>query len=150
MPRLWDLQELKGNSQRGSLLPLQQILGLIKEHTTGFWQMQWAYRVPHKECGNHTVGPCSVPSPKLLDTGKVKVLVTQLCPTLCDPRDCSLPGFSVHGILQATILEWVAIPFSRGIFPIWGLNPSLLHCRKTLYHLSHHGSPEYGDLLLIL
>ena len=40
--------------------------------------------------------------------------VTQLCPTLCDPVDCSLPGFSVHGILQARILEWVTISFSRG------------------------------------
>ena len=45
---------------------------------------------------------------------KVKVLVAQSCPTLCDPRDCSLPGSSVHGILQARILEWVSIPFSRG------------------------------------
>ena len=40
--------------------------------------------------------------------------VAQSCPTLCDPVDCSLPGFSVHGILQARILEWVAISFSRG------------------------------------
>ena len=38
----------------------------------------------------------------------------QLCPTLCDPVDCSPPGFSVHGILQARILEWVAIFSSRG------------------------------------
>ena len=38
----------------------------------------------------------------------------QLCPTLCNPMDCHLPGFSVHGILQARILEWIAIPFSRG------------------------------------
>ena len=37
----------------------------------------------------------------------------QLCSTLCDPVDCSLPGFSVHGILQARILEWVAMPSSR-------------------------------------
>ena len=44
---------------------------------------------------------------------KVKVLVAQSCPTLCDPMDCSLPGFAVHGILQARILEWVAILFSR-------------------------------------
>ena len=42
--------------------------------------------------------------------------VTQSCPALCDPKDCSLPGSSVHGILQARILEWVAIPFSRGSF----------------------------------
>ena len=39
--------------------------------------------------------------------------VTQSCPTLCDPVDCSLPGSSVHGILQARMLEWVAISFSR-------------------------------------
>ena len=38
----------------------------------------------------------------------------QSCLTLCNPMDCSPPGFSVHGILQARILEWVAIPFSRG------------------------------------
>ena len=43
----------------------------------------------------------------------VRVLVAQLCVTLCDPVDCSSLGSSVHGILQARILEWVAIPFSR-------------------------------------
>ena len=45
---------------------------------------------------------------------KVKVLVTQLCLTICDPMDCSLPGFSVHGIIQVRILEWVVISFSQG------------------------------------
>ena len=40
--------------------------------------------------------------------------VAQSCPTLCDPVDHSPPGSSVHGILQARILEWVAISFSRG------------------------------------
>ena len=44
----------------------------------------------------------------------VKVLVPQSCLTLCESVDCSLPGSSVHVILQARILEWVAIPFSRG------------------------------------
>ena len=39
--------------------------------------------------------------------------VTQPCPTLRDPMDCSLPGSSVHGILQARALEWVAIVFSK-------------------------------------
>ena len=43
----------------------------------------------------------------------VKVLVAQLCPTLCDLMDCSPPGSSVHAILQARILEWVVISFSR-------------------------------------
>ena len=42
------------------------------------------------------------------------VLVAQLCLTLCDPMDYSPPGSFVHGILQTSILEWVAIPFSRG------------------------------------
>ena len=39
--------------------------------------------------------------------------VAQSCLTLCDPMDCSLPGFSVHGIFQARVLEWVAISFSN-------------------------------------
>ena len=46
----------------------------------------------------------------------IKVFVTQLCLTVCDPMDCSLPGFSVHAVFQARILEWVAIAFSRGSF----------------------------------
>ena len=45
---------------------------------------------------------------------KVKVLVAQLCPTLCEPMDCSPPVSLKHGILQARILEWIAIHFSRG------------------------------------
>ena len=51
------------------------------------------------------------------------------CQTLCDPMDCSLPGSSVHGIFQATILEWIVIS-SRGVFPNQGSNlllSSLLH-----------------------
>ena len=47
---------------------------------------------------------------------EVKVLVSQLCPALCDPMDCS---FSVHGITQARILEWVAVTFSRGSSQPW-------------------------------
>ena len=39
--------------------------------------------------------------------------VAQLCPTLCDPMDCSLPGSSIHGIFQARVLEWGAIAFSK-------------------------------------
>ena len=40
--------------------------------------------------------------------------VAQSCLTLCNPTDCSLPGFSIHGIFQASVLEWVATPFSWG------------------------------------
>ena len=82
----------------------------------------------------------------------------QLCPALCDPMDYSLPGSSVHGILQARILEWVATSSSRGIFPIQELSPHLLcilhwrvgfttsttwearnlsHCRQILYTLNY-------------
>ena len=56
---------------------------------------------------------------------------------MSDLLDCT-----VHGILQARILEWVAIPFSRVFFPIRGLNPGLLHCRRSIYQLSHKGSPR--------
>ena len=49
---------------------------------------------------------------------KIKILieseVAQLCPTFCDPMNCSPPGSSAHGILQARVLEWVAMPSSRG------------------------------------
>ena len=74
--------------------------------------------------------------------------VTQLCPTLCDPIDCSPPGSSIHGILQAKILEWVAISFSRGFsfsrdrtwvsfiagrfFTIWATRP----CRRPCLSVS--------------
>ena len=47
---------------------------------------------------------------------EVKVSVAQLCLTLSNPMDSSPPGSSVHGILQARILEWLAIPFFRGTF----------------------------------
>ena len=73
-------------------------------------------------------------------TLKLKVSVAQLCLTLSDPMDCSQD--SLHGILQARILEWVAISFSRGSSQ--GSSPGLLHCRQILYHLSHQGSPKYS------
>ena len=50
----------------------------------------------------------------------LKVKVKSLsCVRLCDPMDCSLPGFSVHGIFQARVLEWVAISFSRDLPDPW-------------------------------
>ena len=49
--------------------------------------------------------------------------------------------WTVHGTLQARILEWVAFPFSRRIFPTQGLNQGLPHCRWLLYQLSHKGCP---------
>ena len=69
--------------------------------------------------------------------------VAQSCPTFCNRIDCSLPGSSVYGIFQARILEWVAIPFSRGIFSIQELNLGLLHFRQAPYHLSHQGKSVF-------
>ena len=64
--------------------------------------------------------------------------VARLCPALYDPMGCCPPGSSVHGILQARMLEWAAIPFSRGSSrPTEGSNLHLLHCRQIHYHLSH-------------
>ena len=48
---------------------------------------------------------------------------------------------------QARILEWVAMPSSRGIFPTWGSNLGLPHCRWILYYLSHQGSPRILELV---
>ena len=62
--------------------------------------------------------------------------IAQSCPTLGDPKD-----YTVHGILQARILEWVVFPFSRGSSQTQGSNPGLLHCGRILYPLSHQGNP---------
>ena len=72
-------------------------------------------------------------------------LVAQLCLTVCDPIDCSPPGFSVHGILQARILEWVAMP-SKGSSRLRDrTHVSYISCigRWVLYHQRHLGSPNY-------
>ena len=78
----------------------------------------------------------------------------QLCPTLCNPRDCSPLGSSVHGISQARMLEWVAIPFSRG--SSWPSDRTqvsraaggFLYCRPTLYQLSQHSQGWKRGVLL--
>ena len=66
----------------------------------------------------------------------MKVKVTQPCLTLCDSMD-----YTVHRILQARILQWVAFPFSRGFSQLKGLNPFLPLCRQILYQLSYKESP---------
>ena len=66
---------------------------------------------------------------------EVKVKVTQLCPTLCDPMDSSWnsPGQNT-GVGSLSLFQ--------GIFPTQGSNPGLPHCRQILYQLSHKGSPR--------
>ena len=72
--------------------------------------------------------------------GKSETEVAQLCPTLSDPMDCSLPGSSVHWIFQTRVLEWVAIAFSEvGSYQtpnLWhfGLGlPSFSNCEKQIF-----------------
>ena len=70
----------------------------------------------------------------------VRAELLQSCLTLCSPIDCSQPGYSVHGILQARILEWVAIPSSRGSSqPRDQTHMSYISCinRQILYHWHH-------------
>ena len=68
-------------------------------------------------------------------------LVAQSCPTLCDPKDCSPPGSSIHGIFQAEVLEWVATSSSSG--SSWPRNRTCVSrvVGRRFYHLSHQGSP---------
>ena len=70
-------------------------------------------------------------------------LVTQSCPTLCDPMDCSPPGSSVHGISQARILEWVAISSSRG--SSWPRDQTYVSCigRQILYLWTTREAPDF-------
>ena len=72
----------------------------------------------------------------------------QSCLTLCDPMNHSSPGSSVHGILQARILEWLTVPSSRG--SSWSrdwTHVSYISCieRPVLYHWSHLGSPLWAS-----
>ena len=67
----------------------------------------------------------------------MKVKVAQSRPILCDPVD-----YTIHGILQARILERVAYPFSRGSSQPRDRILGLLHCRQILYQLSYKGSPR--------
>ena len=86
-------------------------------------------------------------------------MCAQSCPTLCHPMDCSPPGSSAHGILQAIILEWVAMPSSRGSSQPWDWNHvSCSSCiagrfltteppGKPLCHSIYYFIPFYGWIL---
>ena len=76
--------------------------------------------------------------------------IAQLCPTLCDRMYCSLPGFSVHGIFQARVPGVGCHFLLQGVFPTQGSNPGLLHCRQTLYPLSHQGYLGFNSALWFL
>ena len=68
-------------------------------------------------------------------------LVAQLCPTPCDPMNCSPPDSFVHGDSPGKNIGVGCHALLQGIFPTQGLNPGLLHCR-WIHHLSHQGRPR--------
>ena len=74
------------------------------------------------------------------------MLVAQSCPILCNHIGSSLPGSSVHGILQTKILEWVAITFSRRDLPDPGIKPDSSELQEILFRLSHQGSPIFSNI----
>ena len=78
--------------------------------------LSWFHLVPKASLQGPTSAPSYLRNLKPVSGGKVKVLVPQSCPTICNPMDCSPPDSSVQGILRARILQWVwvAISFSRG------------------------------------
>ena len=81
---------------------------------------------------------------KAVNIPRVCAKSLQSCPTFCNPMDCSLSGFSVHGLLQGKILEWVTMPSSRGSSRCWDQTLiSYVSCigRWVLYHWCHLGSP---------
>ena len=73
--------------------------------------------------------------------------VAQSCPTLCDPIDCSLPGSSFHGVFPGKSTGVGCHFLLQRIFSTQESNLGLPHCRQTLYHLSHQGSPKYINIL---
>ena len=62
---------------------------------------------------SHKIKRCLLLEKKVMRNLESESEVAQSCPTLCGPMDCSLSGSSVHGILQARVLEWIAISFSN-------------------------------------
>ena len=85
----------------------------ISRKTSGYWLSSEGYFLVHRLIVIWWKGLGSSLGSLLV------VLVAQSCLTLCDPTDLSPPGFSVHGIIQARILEWIAIPFSRNLLDGW-------------------------------
>ena len=80
---------------------------------------------------------------------KVESEISQSCPTFCNPMDCSLPGFSIHGIFQARVLEWVAISFSKGSSPprVWTRVSHIAGRHLTLWATREAHCPPHSKLI---
>ena len=81
------------------------------------------------------------PHIRLAVTDVCCAVLAESCPAICNPMDCSLPGFSVHGDSPGMNTGVGCHALLQGIFPTQGSNPGLPHCRRILYHLSHQGRP---------
>ena len=92
------------------------------------WIMMREFRLGEHGTGHSHTSPC------------VCAKSLELCPTLCDPMDCSPPGSSVHGLLQTRILEWVAMPSSR-VLSDPGIKPRSLPLQADSLPLSHQEVP---------
>ena len=109
-----------------SISPSNEYSGLI------FFRMDWLDLLERR---SPTLKVDSLPA-EPQGKSKMKLKVAQSCPTLCDPMD-----YTVHGVLQARILEWVAFSLLQQTFQTQESNWGLLHCRGILYQLSYQGSP---------
>ena len=102
-PSMWAvfLKPKKGHHFSFTSEQVSSLTYLRPQHVQKKWSAFRVYEFGILGYGGLTVRPCVC-------------LIAHSCPTLCDHMDCSPPGSSVHGILQARILEWVAISSSRG------------------------------------
>ena len=123
-------KQLKGrDSQTGETLSWRNTQQWLR-------RMQWIYL-----CASTWTMPKAV--------WQVQVLAAQSCPTLCNPVDCSPPGSSVHGILQAKIMVRVAISFPRDL-PHPGVEPTYPALQVDSLPLSHQGSRVFIFFFLFI
>ena len=132
----------KMRNEQTKMLPI--IVVLLLSHFSRIWLCVTPWTAAHHPWdspGKNTAVGCHF----LLQCRKVKSEseVTQLCPTLRDTMDCSLPGSSIHGIFQARVLEWIAISFVLVVQTLWIINfipmSETLKCQKmnVLESLKH-------------
>ena len=157
----------QSNQPWNTLLPLQPVIPRCNHNRRGdspLFTADCEQFVPHnlgKYCMSQLRVPCGVSStyplycPPHFQILTLHILlqlesdseVAQSCPTLCDTDCiCSPPGSSVHGILQAGILEWGCHVLLQGIFLTQGSNPGLPHCGQMLYPMRHTNEAEHKDL----
>jgi len=145
--------DLPGSSVHG-ILQTRILEWVVMPSSKGSSQPRDQTHISNVSCIGRACSLPLVPPGKSLLNSSV-VLVTQSCLNLCDPIDCIPPGSSVHGILQARILAWIAIPFFKGsswprdrmwvsciagrFFTVWATGTVVVidSCNHTLYRAPH-------------